>query len=72
MGVYTETLLDDFGMESADEMMEAYAFESVVPGVCKDVECLTVVGVEPDADKGWCPACHKQTIVSCLRLWGVI
>ena len=72
MGVYTEALLDDVGMDDANEIMEAYAFESVVPGVCKDKECLAVVDVEPDADKGWCPECQNQTIVSCLRLWGVI
>ena len=72
MGVYTEALLDDVGMDDANEMIEAYAFESMVPGVCKDTDCLAVTDVESDQDRGWCPVCNKTTIVSCLRLWGVI
>lgn len=72
MSVYDDALLDDVGFDDVHEMMEAYAFESMVPGVCKDEDCLAVVDVEPDQDAGWCPVCHKQSIVSCLRLWGVI
>jgi hypothetical protein len=72
MGVYTDALLDDMGFESASEMLVEMAFESIVPGVCKDEDCLAVMDVEPDQDKGWCCVCHENTVVSCLRLWGVI
>ena len=72
MGVYTEALLDDHGMESPAEMMEAYAFESSVPGVCKHKDCLTITYVEPDQDEGWCPSCNKPSVVSFLRLWGMM
>ena len=72
MSVYTDALLDDAGMDDVHAMMEAYAFESVVPGVCKDKDCLAVVDTEPDQDKGWCPVGNQNTIVSCLRFWGII
>lgn len=72
MSVYTEALLDDEGFEDQAEMLEVYAYESIVPGVCKDKECLAVTNTEPDQDRGWCPVCHKNTIISCLRLWGLV
>jgi hypothetical protein len=77
MGVHIDALIDDMGFESASEygdgwMMEAVGFESIVPGVCKDEDCLAVMDVELDQDKGWCCVCHENTVVSCLRLWGVI
>ena len=71
MGIYTETLLEAEGFDSMDEMLEVYALDSVVPGVCKDKDCLGIMDVEPDQTEGWCSACEKQTIVSCLVLWGI-
>jgi hypothetical protein len=72
MGVYTDALLEAEGFDSVDEMLERFVFESVVPGVCRDAECLGTMEVEPDQDKGWCCVCNKTTVVSCLRLWGMI
>ena len=72
MGVYTDALLDDKGFENASEMMEAVGLDSIVPGVCKDKDCLAVMDVEPDQEAGWCCVCHETTIVSCLILWGLI
>lgn len=72
MGVYTDRLLEDVGLDSKDAMMAMFILQSVVPGVCADEDCLAVLDVEPDQDKGWCCVCHKTSVVSCLRLWGVI
>ena len=52
MGVYTDALLEAEGFDSVDEMLERFVFESVVPGVCRDAECLGTMEVEPDQDKG--------------------
>lgn len=72
MGVYTDKLLESEGFDSREEMLEVYAFEGSVPGVCRDADCLGTMEVEPDQDKGWCCVCGENTIVSCLRLWGLI
>ena len=69
---YTQALLDDCGYETQHGMLEDYAYKSVVPGVCKDVDCLAVTDVEPDQDKGWCEICSAPTVKSCLMIWGLI
>lgn len=59
----------DWGFESVDEMLEAAVFDSVVPGICK---CGYSTEIEPDSDSGWCENCESNTVVSVLRLAGVI
>lgn len=72
MGLYNEALLEYSGHTTTGEMLEEVALESIVPGVCKNEDCLLVTEVEPDQGAGWCPECEAKTVVSCLRLWGFI
>ena len=72
MGVYTDAILEDTGHEDTASFLDDYGLESMVPGVCKDKECLAVVDVEADQARGWCPVCEGTTVVSAMRLWGLI
>ena len=65
-----EKLAEVEGFDSWEEMLQANAVDSVVPAICK--ECEYTDGMEPDQDRGWCPECSKNTMVSCMVLAGVI
>ena len=61
---------DEQGMSVMD-MLERYAIESVVPGVC--TKCDAVIdSCEPDAEDNWCDECDEGTVKSILVLAGVI
>jgi hypothetical protein len=62
-------LADDYGYRTVGDLIEANAFDSVVPGIC---ECGYTTDVEPDSDSGWCEGCDSNTVKSCLVLAGVI
>lgn len=65
-----QIVADDQGM-SIMEMLEKYATDSVVPGIC--TKCLGVVDrCEPDATENWCDECDEGTVKSILILAGVI
>jgi len=74
MGMSKGYLLDiiviEEGFDSEWELLETYAFDSVVPGVCS--ECENVYHYEPDQDAGWCEICGTNTVVSCLILGGIM
>lgn len=63
-------LASDYGYDSSFEMLDDYAFESLVPSVC--VECGYTTDYEPDQDGGWCEVCEKNTVKSLLVLEGII
>ena len=66
-----EKLAEIEGMEVM-EMLEAATFDSVVPAICKNPDCDSSTGMEPDQDQGWCEECDAGTLVSCLVLAGLI
>jgi len=67
-----QALLECEGLDSTDEFLDAFAMEDVVPGICMNSDCDYVGYYEPDQDKGYCEVCHTQSVMSGLRLLGVI
>ena len=63
-----DALRDYEGFETLEAMYEAALFDSVCPGICVKRDCNGTIEVEPDQDRGWCPACGGNTVVSALRL----
>ncbi len=62
---------DELGFESRMDMLEEFALEGVVPGVCRN--CHTVSGSnEPDATENWCSECEQNKVVSILILAGLV
>lgn len=57
---------------SAHELIEEYALDEVVPGICMNPGCLYTARVEPDAREGWCEACCTSSVRSGLVLAGLI
>lgn len=64
-------LLANEGM-TEDEFMEEYAMESIVPGICMNPGCDFVGEYEPDQDRGYCEICGTQSVMSGLRLLGIM
>ena len=60
------------GYDDALSMIDDFALESVVPGICRTVTCDYTTQVEPDQQAGYCEICHDQSVWSCLRLAGVL
>jgi hypothetical protein len=65
-----QLVAEDQGM-TVDEMLNKYATDSVVPGIC--VKCNMVHdSCEPDAVDNWCDECDAGTVKSILVIAGVI
>jgi hypothetical protein len=69
-----ETGQADMTIDGILDYLGEYVIESVVPGICCSGSfiCDYTCDVEPDSDKGWCEECCKQSVVSCLRLAGLV
>ena len=71
----TESKLDTLARQeglSIDELLEACAMDGVSPGICRRPGCSYSTEVEPDQGAGWCEVCGTPTVVSALRLAGVV
>jgi ssDNA-binding Zn-finger/Zn-ribbon topoisomerase 1 len=53
-------------------LIEEYALESVVPGICMNPDCDFTAEVEPDQREGWCEECGTPTVESGIVLAGLI
>jgi hypothetical protein len=63
------------GYVNVDELVAAAASDSVSPAICcnpENPECDYTAEMEPDQDRGWCEECQSGTMVSALRLGGLI
>jgi hypothetical protein len=61
---------EELGFETKDAMLEDYALEGVVPGICRS--CHTVEDCcEPDATANYCNECGENRVVSVLVLAGL-
>lgn len=58
------------GYETAEDLLEAVALSSVVPGIC--TYCDFTTDVEPDQDRGFCEMCGTNSVKSALILAGII
>jgi len=65
-------LARQYGYTTIHQMLQAAAFDSVVPGICRNKECNYTTDVEPDCERGWCEECQANTVVSALMLAGII
>jgi hypothetical protein len=52
-----DQLASAWGM-SVSELIETYALDEVVPGICMNPSCTHSTEVEPDQQKGWCEECE--------------
>lgn len=66
-----ETLAEQYGY-SAEELLEEYGLDSIVPGICMNPGCEFTTEYEPDQREGWCGACGTTTVRSALVLAGFI
>ena len=61
-------ILEEEGQKLEDFMANCI-FDSVVPGICVDPDCLCVADrCEPDMRKGYCESCGENTVISGLEL----
>lgn len=63
-------LIETYGYEDVNEMMEDYMLASVLPGICVSPVCDNTEEYEPDQNKGYCTSCHNQTVASLLVMLG--
>lgn len=60
------------GYNDSMDMLEDFAFDSIVPGICVEDGCDYIADVEPDQGNGWCELCGENSVVSCLILAGIM
>jgi hypothetical protein len=60
------------GYESADDLIQAVAIDTVCPAICMTEGCEYTAEMEPDQTEGYCEACGGNTMVSALVLAGFI
>ena len=66
-----EELANQWGM-SVEELLQAYAIDSVVPGICSTLGCSYSTEYEADQAAGWCEECQAPTVVSAMVLGGIL
>jgi hypothetical protein len=67
-----DQLIDDFGFESEEELIQQALMDGTSGGICTQANCGYTTDVEPDQDQGWCEMCHTNTVISGCILAGVI
>ena len=67
-----EQLTEIEGYSDQMEMLERATFDSVAPGICRNKGCDYTCEVEPDSASGYCEECGTNSVVSCLRVAGLI
>jgi len=69
-----QAIADEYGyndiMEAIEE--EGWAYDSIVPGACRNACGFINYSVEPDARNYHCEECDTETVDSVLILLGVI
>lgn len=56
--------------ESYEEYYEKYENEAIVPGICMSLYCDNIINVDAQERNGYCTDCDKDTVMSCLVLFG--
>jgi hypothetical protein len=57
---------------TVEELLEEYALDCTVPGICIKPGCSYSAHYEPDQREGWCEECHTGTVASLLVLLELI
>jgi len=63
-------LVENFGYEDVNEMLQECAYDSIVPAIC--TECGATYELEPDAANCRCEMCGKNKVQSALVLMMLI
>ncbi len=63
-------LMEIEGFVNLDAFLEAFAMDSIVPGIC--TICHSTYDVEPDARKNYCDNCTANAVKSGLVLAGLV
>ena len=66
-----DELADQWAL-TVGELIEEYALDEVVPGICMNPGCEYTTTVEPDQRQGWCGVCGTTTVRSGIVLAGLI
>ena len=66
------TLTEDWGYESALDLMTDYMHEGLYPAICMNKGCNYSTEMEPDQDRGWCENCNTNSLSSAAILMGII
>lgn len=66
-----QALAEEYGLK-ADDLLEEYASDSVVPGICMNDGCGFTADYEPDQREGWCDECETRSVTSALILAGIM
>lgn len=67
-----QTLAEEEGFDSIEELMLQYSTDSVCPSICMNPGCDYTAEMEPDQDRGWCENCATNTVASPMILMGII
>jgi len=67
-----ETLAEINGFEDAQEMLEAFACDSICPAICTMPDCDATFDWEPDCEAGLCEECDCDSVDSAMILAGII
>jgi len=63
-----QKIAEEYGCDE-EELMETYALDSIVPGICMNEDCDFVVdSCEPDARENWCECCDDNSVCSVVEL----
>ncbi len=66
-----DQLASTWGM-LVSELIQTYALDEVVPGICMNPGCTHSSEVEPAERKGWCEECETRSVTSALVLAGLV
>ena len=66
-----DELADQWAL-TVGELIEEYALDEAVPGICMNPGCEYTTTVEPDQRQGWCGVCGTTTVRSGIVLAGLI
>ena len=64
--------LEQLTGKTDQQLAEHACYGSEAYGICKNDGCCYYDQYEPDQDKGWCPECKENTVVSILVMMGLI
>ena len=67
-----ETLMEIYGFDDVQAMLEEMQFEGCVASICTEPDCDATFDWEPDCEGGQCEECGCESVDSCMILAGVI
>jgi hypothetical protein len=66
------TLAAAEGYDDVADFLEQHALDGVAPAICMAPDCDHATDLEPDQRAGFCEACGRNSMRSCLVIAGII